>query len=89
MKKMIAACLLLALLMLTLVSCTDDFVFIDKSKDNESGENETPNNPSGGENNPSGGENPSGGGNSSGGSNGGGTQDQYYKDGWGGEIPLS
>ena len=39
MKKFLAACLLIALLMLTLVSCTDDFKFIDKSNDNKTEEN--------------------------------------------------
>ncbi len=99
MKKYLAALLLIAVLMLSLVSCTDDFIFIDHSKDkteeNENGESGGDNNPSGGENNQSGGENNGGSGDGSGngGSSGSGSgnegipeNDQYP--GWGTPIPY-
>ena len=87
MKKILAACLLIVMLMLTLVSCTDDFIFIDKSKDNEAGDDGSSQTPSGDNNAPTGNNNSSGGNNNT--SNGNSSaDDKYFEQGYGAEIPL-
>lgn len=85
------AALLLVALMLSLVSCTDDFNFIDKSGADTTTAGEG-NPSSGGENNNQGSENNNQGGNQGGGSGnqGGGSneEDPFYKDGWGTPFPY-